>query len=102
MAEFHVVKVVFQTWWDDHSDWDGAALYDSETTAKIAAETDYKETMYYQPGSYWYEFFNCENTDAPVITWERFGKGLWHMYDDGEATGVAISMVSVYSLKRTA
>lgn len=102
MAEFVTTKVVFQTWWDDDNNWDGQAVYDTEIAAKIGAEQDYKDAMYYRPGSYWHEFFNLSDAEAPELTWERFGKSLWHMYDDGEATGVAIRMIPVYSLKMAA
>lgn len=87
---FETNKVVFHTQWEDFDQWDGNTIYDTEEAAKLGAELDYVE----------YEYFDPDKEAVGALTWDRFGKGFWVLSNDGQSTGVSISMRSVYSLKK--
>jgi hypothetical protein len=87
MLKYVAVNWVFQTWWDNHDLWDGSALYDDLIGAKTNAELDYIADTY-------------DWVADPILTWLPIGKDMWHLYDEGEATGVGIQLRSVLGLKK--
>lgn len=81
-----VKQWVYEAVLDEYDYWSGNELYDTMNYAKFCVAQDYEESF---PAS-----------KDKVITWEYITKCLYHMYLDGEPTGIAIKVRNVHSLDK--
>jgi hypothetical protein len=90
LVRFTASASAWQAWWDDH-DWDGDALYADLDTAMHAAAQDYRNAEYGYPDE-----ADADEMPAPVLQW-RWDHYWWQLHDKGEATGVQLAQVAVYT-----
>lgn len=83
-----VALTVYQAWWEDYPNWDGAAMYLDLDTAKECAATDYVSENYADQA-------DPESTQPSELTWTQ-AHGSWHLSDGDTATLVQVSPAHVY------
>lgn len=83
---------------EDYPEWIGNQLYKGDNEkdkvyAQFCAMQDYQESFY----SLWQA--GIEDVDTPgEFKWEWICKGMYHLYEDGEPTGVALKYRGVNSI----
>jgi hypothetical protein len=75
---------VYEAVLDEYDYWPGNELYDTLAFAKFCVTQDYEESF--------------PDSKDQVTTWEQITKALYHMYLDGDPTGIAIKVRHVNSL----
>lgn len=94
-ARFDPKGYVFNTYWEDYNSWGGNQFYDSQIAAQTGAELDYLDEEY---SSWLDEPDEGEEPFVPKLSWQKMGRDMWDLYDDGRYTGVHIYMGPVLSL----
>jgi hypothetical protein len=84
---------VFEIIMDEWPEWDGNQLYDDKSFASFCATQDYEESFY----SRWRAGYD-DAEEPGNFTWEFISKNLYHLYEDGNPTGIALKIRHVNSL----
>lgn len=82
---------VFEIKMDDWEEFPGNQLYATQPIAKFFAEQDYENAFYDK----WKAGF--EDAEQPgEFEWTFISRGLYHMYEDGNPTGVSLKFRYVH------
>lgn len=82
---------VFEVIMDEWPEWEGNEVYSTKELAKFFGEKDFENSFYalWKTGS--------EDAEQPgQFTWEFISRGLYHLYEDGNPTGVAMRLRFVH------
>ena len=84
---------VFEIIMDEWPEWDGNELYDTADFARFCATQDFENSFYDRWKS------GIEDAEEPgSFSWEFISRNLYHLYEDGSPTGVAMKIRHVNSL----
>lgn len=86
-----VFEIIMENW----PEFPGNELYSDKTFAEFCGRQDYIEAFY----PHWVSGQDDGAEESPgEFTWEFISKNLYHMYEDGYATEVALRVRHVNSL----
>jgi hypothetical protein len=78
---------------DEWPEWPGNQLYGSQELAEYFGIDDFQHTFY---DKYFAEFPDAE--EPGEFKWEFISRGLYHLYEDGNPTGVALRFRFVHKV----